>query len=220
MKERIGSRFYQVSDQLWAGVYPGDIDSEKQKKKLKWLLDHNINYFINLMEPGEKNHGGQKFTSYYNELFDMAARRKRFVVVQRFPIRDMNTPTPEQMVVILDAIDTAVKNGHTVYVHCWGGHGRTGTVIGCWLARHDMARGQDLLVMIDHLRRKDPTGKPSPQTTEQRLRVVTWRDQEHRSNIRGGNRKNANTRKLFNSHSSRSRMGIYSDMGIPKLQSW
>ena len=37
---------------------------------------------------------------------------------------------------ILDAIDAALRDGKTVYVHCWGGVGRTGTVIGCWLVRH------------------------------------------------------------------------------------
>jgi len=32
---------------------------------------------------------------------------------------------------ILDTIDAALSAKRIVYVHCWGGVGRTGTVIGC-----------------------------------------------------------------------------------------
>jgi protein-tyrosine phosphatase len=86
----------------------------------------------------------------------------------------MGKPTKNQMVAILDAIDASISNGHTVYVHCWGGHGRTGTVIGCWLARHGYAKGTDVLDMLDDLRRNDPTGMPSPQTTPQMQMIVKW----------------------------------------------
>jgi protein-tyrosine phosphatase len=37
----------------------------------------------------------------------------------------------ELMTTILDAIDESMTAGKPVYVHCWGGMGRTGTVIGC-----------------------------------------------------------------------------------------
>ena len=40
------------------------------------------------------------------------------------------------MLAVLDAIDIALCEGHGVYIHCWGGVGRTGTVVGCWLKRH------------------------------------------------------------------------------------
>ena len=36
------------------------------------------------------------------------------------------------MVAILDSLDTAIADEHTIYLHCWGGIGRTGTVVGCW----------------------------------------------------------------------------------------
>ena len=36
------------------------------------------------------------------------------------------------------AVDDALGEGRTVYVHCWGGIGRTGTVVGCWLVRHGL----------------------------------------------------------------------------------
>jgi protein-tyrosine phosphatase len=40
------------------------------------------------------------------------------------------------MTATLNTIDTALAEGHKVYLHCVGGIGRTGTTVGCWLIRH------------------------------------------------------------------------------------
>ena len=60
-------------------------------------------------------------------------------VHERHSIVDMDVPRSQQQTAgILDAIDKALEDGKNVYVHCWGGIGRTGTVVGCWLVRHGM----------------------------------------------------------------------------------
>ena len=46
---------------------------------------------------------------------------------------DLDVPTPDGMRAILDRIDASIADGRPVYVHCWGGIGRTGTVVCCWL---------------------------------------------------------------------------------------
>jgi protein-tyrosine phosphatase len=51
----------------------------------------------------------------------------------RTPIRDGGCPTIDELRAILDRIDAELARGEVVYVHCGGGHGRTGTVVGCWL---------------------------------------------------------------------------------------
>ena len=87
------------------------------------------------------------------------------------------------MVEILDAIDDDLAGGHNVYVHCWGGVGRTGTVVGCWLIRHGYATADDVLEMISDLRIGDagrgPNAGPrearvSPETLDQVDFVVGW----------------------------------------------
>ena len=45
----------------------------------------------------------------------------------------------------------SVERGNAVYVHCWGGIGRTGTVVGCWLVETGGA-GDDVLEAIKALR--------------------------------------------------------------------
>ena len=37
------------------------------------------------------------------------------------------------------AVAAALAAGEPVYVHCWGGHGRTGTTAACYLIRHGLA---------------------------------------------------------------------------------
>ena len=57
------------------------------------------------------------------------------VAYNRFPIGDLGLPTPALMNGILDWIEERLQSGHKIYVHCWGGIGRTGTTVGCYLVR-------------------------------------------------------------------------------------
>jgi protein-tyrosine phosphatase len=93
----------------------------------------------------------------------------------RIPIPDLTSPTPALMVTILDRIDQAISQEKPIFVHCWGGKGRTGSVVGCFLARHGKASGQDALKRIVQLRCNDPKShERSPETHDQRAMVRSW----------------------------------------------
>jgi len=91
------------------------------------------------------------------------------------PIMDMSTPSKNKMIEILDRIDESIEVGKPVYIHCWGGRGRTGTVVGCYLARHGYASGWKILEIIRDLREntKDIV-QPSPETSSQSFMIKTW----------------------------------------------
>ncbi|GIS99317.1 MAG: hypothetical protein CM1200mP26_10300 [Acidimicrobiales bacterium] len=55
---------------------------------------------------------------------------------------------------ILDDLDSFLEQGRNVYVHCWGGSGRTGTIIGCWIRRHGLADADETLDCLTSLRGK------------------------------------------------------------------
>ena len=122
--------YWVVPGHFAAGEYPGAIESHEASRKVRSLLGAGIDYFIDLTEPGE--------LLPFSEIAEDEARRLDVIVGhERQPITDLSVPhSPEQMSRILDAIDGAMDNGKTVYLHCWGGVGRTGTVVGCWLVRH------------------------------------------------------------------------------------
>jgi protein-tyrosine phosphatase len=79
------------------------------------------------------------------------------------------------MVRILNQIDMCIKYDKPVYAHCWSGKGRTGTIVGCYLARHGFAAGNDVIEMIKELRKNTRDfSDPSPETKKQINMVVNW----------------------------------------------
>jgi len=98
-----------------------------------------------------------------------------FVSADQLPIKDLSVPTERHMTRILNQIDLCIKHGKPVYVHCLGGIGRTGTVVGCYLVRHGLATGKNVLEMIKDLRKDtEDSSRQSPETAEQREMVVGW----------------------------------------------
>jgi len=127
------------------------------------------------MERDEDNFQGEKFVSYEHRLQTVANEMNIPIELVHMPIPDMNIPLVEGMVSILDEIDRAMEHNPAVYLHCWGGRGRTGTVVGCFLARHGMAVGEAALDLLSELRRNDPISHlPSPETKIQAEFVRTW----------------------------------------------
>jgi protein-tyrosine phosphatase len=155
--------------QLLAGEYPRNLDDRASRPKLRRLLEAGVTFFLDLTEAGEYS-----LKPYVQLLREEAKTLGRSVKHQRMPIRDMDTPTPAHMTHILDTIDAALTAGQTVYVHCYGGIGRTGTVVGCYLARHGMS-GEEALAEIARLRQGTPDEwVTSPETEVQRQMVRGW----------------------------------------------
>ena len=78
---------------------------------------------------------------------------------------------------ILNFINSFVENEELVYIHCAGGHGRTGTVAGCWLMCRGLASGYDsALKIIKHQRHHDEylSSHDSPENENQRQFLAYW----------------------------------------------
>ncbi len=166
--------YWVVPGKLLAGRYPGSQDPTEHEEKLRALVDCGISRVINLMEPNEVNYQGEPFVPYDERMRQLAAPSGREVIMQRYSIRDVSIPTREQMRTILNDIDASLANGDVIYVHCWGGKGRTGTVIGCYLARHNIATGSQALKHLTDLRKRVRPLGSSPETREQCRMVKSW----------------------------------------------
>ena len=170
------SSYWVVPGLLLAGAYPGDPDPDEHRAKVQSLLDAGIRRFVNLMEEDETNWAGEPFVPYDG----LAGQLCPEADCCRYAIRDLSVSTPAVMATILDAIDDAVAAGKPTYIHCWGGVGRTGTVIGCWLLRHRLAEPSNVLAVLMRLRKQDRERgqRMSPETAGQQRFVKQWPAQE------------------------------------------
>lgn len=162
-----------IPDRLLAGFYPGDRDPSVMRGKVEALLDCGVTHVLNLMEPQERDHAGRRFHAYDTAFLRLAEERGLRALCARFPIRDLGTPSREEMVRILDWIDAVLAADAGLYVHCWGSRGRTGTVVGCWLARYGETDPlKTLRRLTAHAHRH--FGEV-PETWQQRRFVQEWR---------------------------------------------
>ena len=140
---------------------------------------HGIRHVVNLMGSDEVNRHGKPFVPYEAQMTAIGHAMACNVKFDRWPIKDYGIPARSEMAKLLDLIDGSIENAMPVYVHCLGGLGRTGTVVGCYLARHGYAAGASVLEAIRVLRKNTATGNLSSPETDQQIELVcSWRPGE------------------------------------------
>lgn len=164
----IADSYWVEHGRLLAGEYPGSQDEPLARARLRAFLCAGIDVFVDLTESRD---GLEPYAALLaQESAQMGATTSR----HHLPIRDMGVPTTEHLRAILRTIREEIDAGHSVYVHCWGGLGRTGLVVGAWLVEHGFC-GDAALDRIMQLRQGTPdASRASPQTDEQRDLVRNW----------------------------------------------
>jgi len=153
---------YRVVDGFLAGAYPGSGDRDVAARRIRALEQQGVTRFVDLTHPADP-------VEPYDRLLETRAMRVAH------PIVDFGTTTIPHMTRILDDVDAEIAASGIAYVHCWGGIGRTGMVVGCWLMRHGLDDG-DPIRRIAELRRDVPDANvQSPQTSAQRAMVRAWK---------------------------------------------
>ena len=103
------NNFRVVDDKLWRGAAPGrEGYAALASKGVKTIVDLRAEDYVRVDEP------------YLNSL------GLRLV---RIPIRDGQSPTPDEVKTFMDAVKTTEG---TVFVHCGAGVGRTGTMVAAY----------------------------------------------------------------------------------------
>ncbi|GAB3588995.1 protein-tyrosine phosphatase family protein [Hymenobacter daeguensis] len=165
---------YWATPLLLACEYPGDRTDAAATLKIDALLAAGIRDFYDLTEAKELRP--------YEALLQQRAAHfglgPEAVRYRRFSWRDMGVPTPGQLAEVLAALAESAAAQRPAAVHCWGGIGRTGTVVGCYLQQALGLSGEEALARIAHewqtVAKVDryPT---SPQTADQFAFVRQYR---------------------------------------------
>ncbi|MBI9051155.1 MAG: dual specificity protein phosphatase family protein [Anaerolineaceae bacterium] len=164
----IENTYWVDPNKLLAGPYPRHAMMEEQTRhQLAWLCEQGITCIIDLTGPGER--------SAYRQDFEQVCRRYNIDGIwERFPITDFGLPDKYLMRDILDEIQRNIESGGKVYLHCYGGIGRTGTVAACYLVEQGLS-SEEALAKLQELRSHTPNASyDSPETEAQRNFVLGW----------------------------------------------
>lgn len=169
----ISESYWVESGRLLAGEYPAKFEEELTRKRVDALIEAGFDTFIDLTHPNE-------MFPYTNILLEEANAYDVEAAHYRFPIGDFGLPTPKMMNAILDKIEESLLAGRKIYLHCWGGIGRTGTTVGCYLVRQGKP-AEEALDLLSAWWRDVPKSQyhpRSPETEEQVNFIRTWAEQD------------------------------------------
>lgn len=165
MNRPIDHCYAVIPDRFFAGEYPGARDPAQARQKVEAMVRSGVTAFLDLTESDDP-------------LEPYAQWLPAHVVHERHPIQDVSIPSHHSRTVgVLASIDRHLADGRTVYLHCWGGVGRTGLVVGCWLSSRQGLHGDRALEHLAHLWRQCPKSHRlprSPETKDQREYVQSW----------------------------------------------
>ena len=167
----IPESYWVLPGELLAGEYPIQFSEEQTRKRLVSLLEAQIDTFVDLTQPGE-------LPPYLSILHEEAEAFGRQVYFERFPIPDLGLPARKDMIATLNSLDEALSKNRKIYLHCWGGVGRTGTTVGCFLIRHGKT-GQQAIEQIAKWWRDVPKHQfhpRAPETDAQVEFVLDWKE--------------------------------------------
>jgi hypothetical protein len=147
--------FWIEDGKLLAGMYAGAETDTETVSNLGALVAAGVTLIVDLSHESD---GLPPYAAH------VAAPMRRVGM----PIRDFDVPTLEQLVETLAVIDSEIEDGGVVFVHCWGGCGRTGTVVSSWLVKHGMTAESALG------RYAEACGRKCPERPEQFELVETY----------------------------------------------
>lgn len=134
MDKPIINSYCVIPGKVYAGEYAGDINNPELK--VRCFEDFGITHIIDLTEDGE--------LKPYSHLLNMQ------IHYLRFPIKDRSVPNSYLDVYeLMKQINFIISDDHNkLYIHCWGGVGRTGTIVACLYEYY----GENYSNAIAHLR--------------------------------------------------------------------
>ncbi|NXF13502.1 DUS23 phosphatase, partial [Smithornis capensis] len=117
----------------------------------RYLRDRGVRHLVSLSERAPPHHG--------------CCPQIR---LHRLRVPDFTPPSPQQIQSFLQIVEEANGHGEAVAVHCMLGHGRTGTLLACYLGKVLDLEGADAIREIRRLR------PGSIETLEQEQAVIQF----------------------------------------------
>ena len=179
----------KVFDGLYAGAYPGDIVDEINDNNIIDILNKGVSTFV-CMQAEYNNETispdwstGLSLRPYFKDVERIISNKSKYpklnttlekVNFEHCPIRDLGTISDKITLELAKKIVTLISNGEIIYLHCWGGHGRTGIIVCLVLHLMYGLTSQEAIKYCEtvHMMRQCAINVRSPQTYQQREQVI------------------------------------------------
>lgn len=184
---------------VMAGPFPGldgtnFPDEPTALANIQGILSDGINAFISLCDelPNPLDKTPPVVVTHphfpkYKSYADIISQNTTITSISyhHFKIKDQSTPTKHQLLTIITTILKLLAQDKRVFIHCAGGHGRTGLIVAALLLTlYDIPDPDQALYFVQYahnLRRKNdlrtaahPIPVRSPNTPEQCAMVRDW----------------------------------------------
>ncbi|KAI3434891.1 hypothetical protein D9Q98_002945 [Chlorella vulgaris] len=173
-----------IKGRLLAGAYPASLDDAETERILTTLLELGVNTFVclqaefSLHTPEAAWRSGQGLRPYIKDAQQVLIRARETgshrikqdkLDFLHLPIIDGSVTSDVALSRLADDCCSRLLRGERMYIHCWGGHGRTGTLLAVMLGRlYGVTCAAALrFTQAFHDSRKFPQGVRSPQTNPQ-----------------------------------------------------
>jgi protein tyrosine phosphatase len=135
----------KVIDGLYAGAFPGDIIDRVNDECLITLLNSGITMLVCMQEEYNNNATDYEWRfldkykrPYYKDIQRILQNKEQYsslntdiksVKFLHFPIKDLDIISDIDTLEAANSVVKALEDGEIIYLHCWGGHGRTGVIV-------------------------------------------------------------------------------------------
>jgi rhodanese/phosphatase family protein len=163
MDRPLANSYWVIPSRVLAGEYPGADDDTEARARLARLHAAGVDSFVDLTEDGE--------LPPYRHLLPKHTEYLRCAIMDTYVPNNVS-----QTQELLSAIHAALARGRCVYVHCRAGIGRTGLIVGCFLADQE-SNGKTALKILNRLWRQSARAASwprVPQTAEQADYIRRW----------------------------------------------
>mmetsp|Transcript_35444 Transcript_35444/g.90718 ORF Transcript_35444/g.90718 Transcript_35444/m.90718 type:complete len:357 (+) Transcript_35444:311-1381(+) len=188
-----------IKRHMLAGAYPASLDDRDTEDILSTLLEAGVTTFVCLqaevsLEVTESSwrsgrglrpyiKDAQRILSHAHALGNARITQPKIDFLH-LSIIDGSVTSDEAMTRLRDDCCARILRGEVLYIHCWGGHGRTGTLVCLILSMlYGMGAPSALhLCQAYHDTRSYPQHVKSPQTPIQRAqvqRIIDSREGDH-----------------------------------------
>ena len=187
----------KVVEGIYAGAFPGHIGEVNNDMSLIQILNYNINKFVCLQKEYPKPHekkwwGINGIRPYFDDVQRILKNKNKYPMLdsvvnqatfEHLPIQDLNIGMDYDIIMLAKKLVKEYYYGARMYIHCWGGHGRTGVLICVMLHLMYGLLPEEALAYCESVHKKrvsipfcmSPKGEialvTSPQTAEQIAQV-------------------------------------------------